>query len=105
MDVESILSEIIHTTINSFDFAFVLCVNILGYLVIKLVDYLNGDKPVTTWQKRIIILGCSVLLGVVYFSLKLGDVRTVINSVILSPVAFDFIIKPLIVKLKIDYKH
>lgn len=104
MDFGNILNEILRTTATSFDFAFVICVNVLAYLVIKLVDKLNGDKVVSTWNKRVITLICAVLMGIIYFSLKLGDVKVVLNSIILSFVFWSWILKPIFVFFKIDYK-
>lgn len=104
MDFGNILNEILRTTATSFDFAFVICVNVLAYLVIKLVDKLNGNKVVSTWNKRVITLVCAVLMGVIYFSLKLGDVKVVLNSIILSFVFWSWVIKPILSFFKIDYK-
>lgn len=104
MGFSAILNEIISTTATSFDFAFVICVNVLAYLVIKLIDKLNGDKVVSTWCKRVITLCCALVMGVIYFSLQLGDVKIVLNSVILSFVFWSWILKPILAFLKIDYK-
>lgn len=104
MDFWNILNEILRTTATSFDFAFVICVNVLAYLVIKLVDKLNGNKVVSTWNKRVITLVCAVLMGIIYFSLKLGDVKVVLNSIILSFVFWSWIMKPILGFFKIDYK-
>lgn len=104
MDFGNILSEILRTTATSFDFAFVICVNVLAYLVIKLVDKLNGDKVVSTWNKRVITLVCALIMGVIYFSLKLGDVKVVLNSIILSFIFWSWILKPIFAFFKIDYR-
>ena len=104
MDFGNILNEILRTTATSFDFAFVICINVLAYLVIKLVDKLNGDKVVSTWNKRVITLVCAVLMGIIYFSLKLGDVKVVLNSIILSFVFWSWIMKPILVFFNIDYR-
>ena len=104
MDFGNILSEILRTTATSFDFAFVICVNVLAYLVIKLVDKLNGNKVVSTWNKRVITLVCALIMGVIYFSLKLGDVKVVLNSIILSFIFWSWILKPIFAFFKIDYK-
>ena len=104
MDFGNILNEILRTTATSFDFAFVICVNVLAYLVIKLVDKLNGDKVISTWNKRVITLVCAVLMGVIYFSVKLGNVKVVLNSIILSFVFWSWILKPILSFFKIDYK-
>lgn len=104
MDFGNILSEILRTTATSFDFAFVICVNVLAYLVIKLVDKLNGNKVVSTWNKRVITLVCALIIGVIYFSLKLGDVKVVLNSIILSFVFWSWIMKPILTFFNIDYR-
>ena len=46
--IEEIINNIITTIINSFDFAYCISVNILTYLIIKLIDSLNGNKAVST---------------------------------------------------------
>ena len=102
MDFGNILNEILRTTATSFDFAFVICVNVLAYLVIKLVDKLNGDKVISTWNKRVITLVCAVLMGIIYFSLKLGDVKVVLNSIILSFVFWSWIMTPILACFNID---
>ena len=50
------ISQIINTTIESFDFSFCVTVNILTYLIIKFIDELNGSRKVATWTKRGIML-------------------------------------------------
>ena len=104
MDFGNILNEILRTTATSFDFAFVICVNVLAYLVIKLVDKLNGDKVVSTWNKRVITLVCAVLMGIIYFSLKLGDVKVVLKSIILIFVFWSWIMNPILAFFNIDYR-
>lgn len=104
MDLMSLFTEILKTTAESFDFAFVICVNILAYFIIRLVDSLNGAKSVGTWTKRLITLGCAVVWSIIYVSLKLGEVSVILNSVILSFVFWSWILKPICGFFKIDYK-
>jgi hypothetical protein len=99
-----IISQIIDTTINSFDFGYCIIVNVLTYLVIKLVDELNKEKEVTVWMKRVILLGCILSTGVVYYLLG-QDVKLLINSAILAPVSWDIIFRPLCKRLGINYKQ
>ncbi len=54
MSFLSLLEEIIRTTAESFDFGFVISVNVIAYLVISAIDANNGPKPVKTWTKRVI---------------------------------------------------
>lgn len=104
MEFLGILQSILSTTASSFDFAFVISVNIVSYLVIKVIDENNGPKAVKTWTKRAITLSCAIILGILYFSLHLGDVKVVINSAILAPVFWSWIAKPILAKFGIDYR-
>lgn len=54
--------------------------------------------------KRVITIACAFILGIIYFSLKLGDVKVLINSIILAPVLWSWIIKPILVRFGIDYR-
>ena len=95
-------SEIINTTLLSFDFAYCIIVNILTYLVIKIITEAR-NKDIKTWIKRVILLICILLTGVVYYAIG-QDIRLVINSGILATVSWDLVFKPICKKLHIDYK-
>ena len=98
-----ILQQIIDTTINSFDFGYCIIVNILTYLIIKIIDEINKDKEVSTWTKRGVLIVCIFSTGVVYYLLG-QDTKLLINSAILTPVSWHLIFKPLCRKLGINYK-
>ena len=98
------LETIINTTINSFDFTYCLTVNILTYFVIKIIDELNKDKKVETRIKRIVLVICIILTGVVYY-ITGQDVRLLFNSAILAPVAWSWVFRPIFKKLGIGYKE
>ncbi|MBQ3306937.1 MAG: hypothetical protein IJG68_01955 [Bacilli bacterium] len=98
-----ILTNTIQTTLESFDFAFCLIVNILTYIIIKVWDEKNGNKVVTTWQKRSVLLAVILSTGVLYYVLG-NNTKTILNSAILAPVFWSWIMKPLCKYFKIDYK-
>lgn len=98
-----IIHQIIDTTINSFDFAYCIIVNVLTYIIIKTIDELNKEKEVTTWNKRFILLGCILSTGVVYYFLG-QDVKLLFNSAILTPISWNVLFKPLCKRLGVDYK-
>lgn len=100
--MEDILSTIIDTSANSFDFSFCIVSNILTYLVIKFIDEINGNKPITTWQKRIIMVCCIIVLAIIKLSFG-NDTNLILNSAILSPVFWSWIGKPIVKKFNIDY--
>ena len=98
-----IINNIIQTTFNSFDFAYCISVNVLTYLIIKIIDSLNGNKTVSTWSKRIVLLIVILSTGVLY-NLIGCDNKILLNSAILSPVFWSWVIKPICKYFNIDYK-
>lgn len=103
MDLDLITNSI-QTTLESFDFSFCIAVNILTYLIIKTVDELNGVKQVSTWGKRIILFTSVVVVALIYYFIGM-ELKLLINSAILAPVFWSWIIKPLCKKFNIDYKQ
>ena len=101
--IEEIINNVITTIINSFDFAYCISVNILTYIIIKIIDSLNGKKIVSTWSKRIVLLVVILSTGVLY-NLIGCDNKILLNSAILAPVFWSWIIKPICKYFKIDYK-
>ena len=101
--IEEIINNVITTVISSFDFAYCISVNILTYLVITTISNRNGHKDLTTWSKRLILLLVIFFTGVLYMLLDC-DIKTLINSAILAPVFWSWIIKPICKYFKIDYK-
>ena len=98
------ISNIIQTTLNSFDFALVITINILTYVIIKTIDEINGEKKVSILLKRIILIFSIVIVSVIYSVFDFCDNRLILNSAILAPVFWSWIGKPLCKKFGIDYK-
>ena len=98
------IKEIIDITIKNFDFAYCISVNVLTYLIIKIIDSLNGKKVISTWSKRIVLLVVILSTGVIY-NLIGCDNKILLNSAILAPVFWSWIMKPICKKFKIDYKN
>ena len=99
-----IVYNIIQTTLNSFDFAYCIIVNILTYLIINIINSRNGNIDMSMWSKRIVLLSCIVIVGAFYYFTG-SDIKLVINSAILSPVFWSWIIKPICRYFKLDYKQ
>ena len=99
------MERIIDQLVSNFDFVLMLVINVITYVVIKIVDELNKEKQVTTWQKRIIFVGVSIAMGLIYY--LLSDIRTIviIDSIIIAPVAWSWLAKPIAKRFGIDYKH
>lgn len=99
------MEKIFDLLLNSFDFGYMIAINILAYLAIKIVDELNGKKKVPAWQKRLVtFLSGIIITAVLYF---IGEAMTTVYlySFIASMVSWDVIFKPLIKNFKhLDYK-
>lgn len=96
------LSQLIDLTLQSFDFGFCIVVNILTYLIIKIIDS-KKNKPLTKWQKRLVLLSAILILSIIYYFIG-SDLKLIINSSILAPVFWSWIAKPICDKLGIDYR-
>ena len=97
-----IINNIIETTLNSFDFTYCIVVNLLTYIIIKLVDETAKHK-VNIWIKRAILLFVILSTGVVYYLIN-EDVKLILNSAILAPVFWSWIMKPICKHFGVDYK-
>lgn len=98
------MEKIIDLLLGSFDFGYMLTVNILTYLVIKTIDQLNGsNKGVSTAVKRIIAVICGLLLGgIICYNGQYSNV--ILYSFIASLVSWDTVFKPVIKYFKnLDY--
>lgn len=98
------MEQIISQLIANFDFALMLIINIITYVVIKLIDDINGDKVPTTWQKRIVFLVTAITLGIIYKYCTDVPIHVIINSCVIAPVAWSWLAKPIAIRLGIDYK-
>ena len=98
-----IIGNAIQTTLNSFDFAFCIIVNILTYLIIRLINDRNGHKDLTTWSKRLVLIIVILSMGVLYWLMDY-DIKTLINSAILAPVFWSWVMKPICKYFKVDYR-
>jgi len=98
-----VIVNTIQTTLNSFDFAFCISVNILTYLIVRVINSKFKNKVLTTWSKRLVLILSILSIGGLYYLMSY-DMKTIINSAILAPVFWSWIMKPICKKFKIDYK-
>ena len=98
------MDEIINQLVSNFDFTIMLIINVVTYILIKLLDEINKEKIVTTWQKRIIFIVASIIIGCIYYFLSDVKLIIIIDSIIIAPVAWSWLAKPIASKLGIDYK-
>lgn len=57
------MEEFVKDLLSRFDFAYMLVVNLVTYLLIKAIDELNGERVIPTWVKRT----TAVIVGVMVF--------------------------------------
>lgn len=98
------IEQIIEMIINNFDFTYCLVVNLLTYFVIKAIDYINKEKEVENIVKKVVLIICILFTGVLYYT-QGSDIKVLVNSAILAPVAWSWIFKPICKKLHIDYRR
>lgn len=99
-----VINNIIQTTLESFDFAYCIVINILTYFIITIINEKRNHKDLTTWGKRRVLILIIILLSVLYY-ISGTSLRVIINSSILAPVFWSWILKPICKHFKIDYKQ
>lgn len=102
MDITNVVFSDI---LNHFNFSYIFSIVILTYIIIKFIDYINKDKKVSTWSKRIVLIISIIFITVAYIIFGYNDYITLLNSAIFSPVFYSWLLKPIIDKLGIGYKH
>lgn len=104
INIMEIIYNTIQTTLSSFDFAYCIIVNVLTYLIINIINSRNGNIDMKKWNKRMILLLCIVIIGCFYYFTG-SDIKLVLNSAIIAPVFWSWIMKPICRHFKIDYKQ
>lgn len=102
--MDKLISNFIELFNTHFDLSFMLCVNILTYILIKVIDDLNGDKVVGTWTKRLVMIISCFAIAAGYVAGGYENTTILINSAIFAPVAWSWIFKPILKKIGVDYK-
>lgn len=98
------IDTIINSMLSQFDFSYMLGINIVTYIFVQIWDNVNGEKLLTTWEKRLMML---VATAIVLFSYKLCHYDNniiLINSTIAAPVFWSWVLKPILTKFGIGYK-
>lgn len=101
--MEISIDAIVNRILENFDFSYMLVINILTYIMIKVIDYANGEKILSTLMKRV-CLCCSILLvSIIYWVVGYENYTCLVNSAIASPVFYSWCLKPIIKHYKIGY--
>ena len=63
--MDKFIDVIVDGILSNFDFGFMFIVNVLTYIIIKVIDYFNGDNKVPTWQKRcVLVISIATMAGI-----------------------------------------
>lgn len=101
--MEITIGDIVNRILENFDFSYMLVINILTYIMIKVIDYANGEKILSTLMKRV-CLCCSILLvSIIYWVIGYENYTCLVNSAIASPVFYSWCLKPILKHYKIGY--
>lgn len=103
--MEQLIGHFVELFSTHFDLSFMLCVNVLTYIFIKVIDDINGDKSVGTWTKRLVMIISCFAIAAGYRAGGYEETVILINSSVLAPVAWSWIFKPILKKLGVDYKQ
>lgn len=98
--IELILSYIS----ESFDFGYIISINLIVYFIVKAIEYFKKDKS-TKFIKVLTTILVTIIMAIIYKFTTDIDNERLINSSILAPVAWDWVIKPFCKLVKIDYKE
>lgn len=96
-NMEQLLSQLI----SNYNFNLILSINIISYLIIQLLH-------LKIFTKRSIKIGVtvivSIVMGIIFHFISDTSTEVLVNSAILAPLAWDWVFKPILNKLGIDYK-
>ena len=87
-----------------FSLEYMFSVIVASYLIIKLVDALNGDSIVPTWLKRTITCAVGAALFIVFIKFTDVTLQSLIASFFSAVFVYDTAIKVIIQKFNIDYR-
>nr|UVY31077.1 MAG: hypothetical protein [Bacteriophage sp.] len=102
--MDKFIDVIVDGILSNFDFGFMFIVNVLTYIIIKVIDYFNGDNKVPTFHKRCILVLSIVIMTGVYIGVGYDNVIMLVNSAVLAPVFWSWVVSPILKKLGVGYK-
>lgn len=102
--MDKFIDVIVDGILSNFDFGFMFIVNVLTYIIIKVIDYFNGDNKVPTWQKRCILVISIFTMAMIYIASGYDNTIMLVNSAVLAPVFWSWVVSPILKKLGVGYK-
>lgn len=102
--MDKFIDIIVDGILSNFDFGFMFIVNVLTYIIIKVIDYFNGDNKVPTWQKRCVLVISIFTMAMIYIASGYDNTIMLVNSAVLAPVFWSWVVSPILKKLGVGYK-
>lgn len=102
--MDKFIDVIVDGILSNFDFGFMFIVNVLTYIIIKVIDYFNGNNKVPTWQKRCVLVISIATMAGIYIAAGYDNTIMLVNSAILAPVFWSWVVSPILKKLGVGYK-
>lgn len=102
--MDKFIDVIVDGILSNFDFGFMFIVNVLTYIIIKTIDYFNGDNKVPTWQKRCVLVISIAAMICIYITADYDNTIMLVNSAILAPVFWSWVVSPILKKFGVGYK-
>lgn len=102
--MDKFIDVIVDRILSNFDFGFMFIVNVLTYIIIKVIDYFNGDNKVPTWQKRCVLVISIFTMAMIYIASGYDNTIMLVNSAVLAPVFWSWVVSPILKKLGVGYK-
>lgn len=87
-----------------FSVGYMFSVIVASYLVIKLVDAVNGNKVVPSWAKCLVTCIMGIILFVVFYLFTEETLECLITSFFAAVFVYDKAIKLLIEKFNMGYR-
>ena len=96
------MEELLSQLISNYNFNLILSINIVSYLIIRLLHKIMFTPK---GIKIFITILVSIAMGIIYHFISDISTEVLVNSVILAPLAWDWVFKPILNKIGIDYKE
>lgn len=98
------LELIFNTIFNNFNFGLIICINAFTYGIIKIIDIFKTESVNKFIKVLITIISC-LLFGFIYYKHGNIELIVILNSCISAPLIWDWVLKPILKKIKIDYEN
>ena len=94
--MDRFIDVIVNGILSNFDFGFM--------FIVKVIDYFNGDNKVPTWQKRCVLVISIATMAGIYIAAGYDNAIMLVNSAVLAPVFWSWVVSPILKKLGVGYK-